>query len=63
VRQTIVRAEFEQVACEQEKTLAGLANDTVLLDCGLDSPSLAIIAAWLEDQIGIDPLGKISIFR
>ena len=52
---TIVRAEFEQVAREQEKTLAGLADDTVLLDCGLDSLCLAIIVARLEDQLGIDP--------
>jgi acyl carrier protein len=51
---TIVRAEFEQVAREQEKTLAGLADDMVLLDCGLDSLCLAIIVARLEDQLGID---------
>ena len=52
---TIVRAEFEQVAREQEKTLAGLADETVLLDCGLDSLCLAIIVARLGDQLGIDP--------
>ncbi len=52
---TIVRAEFEQVAREQEKTLAGLADEMLLLDCGLDSLCLAIIVARLEDQLGIDP--------
>ena len=52
---TIVRAEFEQVAREQEKTLNGLGDDTVLLDCGLDSLCFAIIVARLEDQLGVDP--------
>ena len=52
---TIVRAEFEQVAREQEKSLTGLGDDTVLLDSGLDSLCLAIIMARLEDQLGVDP--------
>ena len=53
--ETIVRAEFEQVAREQDKVLNGLSDDTVLLESGLDSLCFAIIVARLEDQLGIDP--------
>jgi acyl carrier protein len=53
--ESIVRAEFEQVAREQEKTLNGLSNETVLLDSGLDSLCFAIIVARLEDRLGVDP--------
>ncbi len=53
--ETIVRAEFEAVAREQEKTLTGLGDDTVLLESGLDSLCFAIIVARLEDRLGVDP--------
>jgi acyl carrier protein len=53
--ENIVRAEFEQVAREQEKVLSGLSDDTVLLDSGLDSLCFAIIVARLEDRLGVDP--------
>ena len=53
--ETIVRAEFEQVAREQNKLLGGLTDDTVLLESGLDSLCFAIIVARLEDQLGVDP--------
>ena len=53
--ETIVRAEFEQVAREQDKTLSGPCADTVLLESGLDSLCFAIIVARLEDQLGVDP--------
>ncbi len=53
--ETIVRAEFEQVAREQDKPLVKLTNDTVLLESGLDSLCFAIIVARLEDQLGVDP--------
>jgi acyl carrier protein len=50
-----VLAEFDQVAAQQRKTLAPLADDLVLLDSGLDSLCLAIIVARLEDTLGVDP--------
>lgn len=53
--ETIVRAEFEQVAREQDKVLGVLADDTVLLESGLDSLCFAIIVARLEDRLGVDP--------
>ena len=53
--ESIVRAEFELVALEQDKRLTGLTDETVLLESGLDSLCFAIIVARLEDQLGVDP--------
>jgi acyl carrier protein len=47
--------EFEQVAREQGKKLTPLADDTMLLESGLDSLCFAIIVATLEDELGFDP--------
>lgn len=46
---------MEEVAAEQEKQLAPLADDTVLANSGLDSLCFAIIVARLEDRLGVDP--------
>lgn len=46
---------FEQVAKEQSKKLAPLADNLVLLDCGLDSLCFAIVVARLEANLGLDP--------
>lgn len=54
VRARVV-AEIRQVARRQEKTLAPLTDELVLLDSGLDSLCLAIVVARLEDALGIDP--------
>lgn len=48
-------SQFEQVAREQNKVLAPLNGDTVLLESGLDSLCFAIVVARLEDQLGVDP--------
>jgi len=54
VRATIA-SQFEQVAREQQRTLALLSDDMRLVQSGLDSLSFAIIVARLEDSLGIDP--------
>jgi hypothetical protein len=54
VRQIILTT-FEEVAAAQQKTLAPLADDLVLLESGLDSLCFAIIVASLEDNLGYDP--------
>lgn len=54
VRSTVL-ALFEQVSREQNKPLAALADDTMLLETGLDSLCFAIIVARLEDMLGVDP--------
>jgi len=53
-----VLAQFEQVAKEQNKTLASLSDELALLDSGLDSLCFAIIVARLEDTLGLDPFTK-----
>ncbi|HZK90817.1 MAG TPA: acyl carrier protein [Stellaceae bacterium] len=52
-----IRTLFAEVATEQHKTLAPLADDLGLLETGLDSLCFAIIVARLEDQLGLDPFG------
>lgn len=47
--------QFEQVAKEHKNNLGPLTDDLVLLDSGLDSLCFAVIAARLEDELGIDP--------
>lgn len=50
-----VSHQFLQAASNQEKALAPLADDLVLLESGLDSLCFAIIVAELEDTLGLDP--------
>ena len=53
--QAMIFEQFEQVAREQEKAIAPLSDDLVLLESGLDSLCFAIVVAKLEDELGIDP--------
>lgn len=53
--QALIFEQFEQVAREQEKSIAPLSGGLVLLESGLDSLCFAIIVAKLEDELGIDP--------
>jgi acyl carrier protein len=61
VRATIVET-FQQVASEQQRTLAKLSNDIRLLESGLDSLSFALIVARLEDSLGFDPFATVDSF-
>jgi hypothetical protein len=51
----VISAKFLEVAAAQEKSLAPLTDDLVLLESGLDSLCFAIIVATLEDELGYDP--------
>ncbi|MES2292423.1 MAG: phosphopantetheine-binding protein [Pseudomonadota bacterium] len=53
--QSTIFEQFAQVAREQEKQLAPLSDDLVLLESGLDSLCFAIVVARLEDTLGVDP--------
>jgi acyl carrier protein len=61
VRSTITSL-FEQVAREQQRTLAPLSDDLKLLQSGLDSLSFALIVARLEDTLGFDPFETAESF-
>lgn len=52
---SIITSEFEQVARELELELAPLTDDLTLIKSGLNSLSLAMIVARLEEQLGVDP--------
>ncbi|MGC1304105.1 MAG: acyl carrier protein [Caulobacteraceae bacterium] len=60
-RAIIVR-EMTEIAAEQGRTLAPLTDELVLLDCGLDSLSFAILVARLEDAMGFDPFAASEDF-
>ena len=57
VRLTIV-TEIEKIAVEQNKTLAPLSDEVVLLDIGFDSLCFAILIARLEDTLASDPFSE-----
>jgi acyl carrier protein len=50
--------QFKQVAHEQEKRLGPLADESLLLDLGLDSLCFAIIVSRLETVLGMDPFSE-----
>jgi hypothetical protein len=52
---TTITSQFQQVAREQDRTLAPLSDDLKLMQSGLDSLSFAIVVARLEDALGVDP--------
>jgi hypothetical protein len=62
VRSTIL-SQFEQVAGEQNRKLAPLSDDLILMDSGLDSLCFAIVVARLEDSLGFDPFGATEDAR
>ena len=54
IKETIV-SQMRDIAREQDKKLATLTQDLVLLESGLNSLSFAILVARLEDALGVDP--------
>lgn len=52
---SVIMAQFQQVAVEQNRTLAPLTGALRLVDSGLDSLCFAIVVARLEDALGFDP--------
>ena len=57
IRSEII-SQFIQVAEEHDNKLAPLTDDLELLESGLDSLSVAVIVARLENQLGIDPFNS-----
>ena len=52
---TIIAAQMSEIAASQDRVLAPLTDDLVLLESGLDSLCFAILVAQLEDELGFDP--------
>jgi acyl carrier protein len=59
VRQAVTAC-FKKTAVAQERALAPLTDDLVLIDSGLDSLCFAIIVAQLEDELGLDPFSDLD---
>jgi acyl carrier protein len=51
-------SEMQKIAKEQDKELAPLSDDLVLLESGFDSLCFAVLVARLEDQLGLDPFTR-----
>jgi hypothetical protein len=54
VKDTVI-AQIRQIGEEHDKQLAPLTDDLVLLHSGLDSLTLAILVARLEEILEVDP--------
>lgn len=52
---TIIVSQFQMVAGQERRELAPLSDEIELVQLGLDSLSIAIIVARLEDELGVDP--------
>ena len=50
-----VIAQIQQIALDNRQPLPPLTDELVLLDSGLDSLSIAILVARLEETLGVDP--------
>jgi hypothetical protein len=57
---SVVLAQLELVAKEQNREMPSLSDDLLLLDTGLDSLCFAIVVARLEDTLGRDPFNGDS---
>jgi acyl carrier protein len=53
-----IMSEMQKVAVEQEKELAPLSDDLLLLESGFDSLCFAVLVARLEDKLGLDPFTR-----
>jgi acyl carrier protein len=51
-------SEMQKIAKEQDKELAPLSDELVLLESGFDSLCFAVLVARLEDQLGLDPFTR-----
>ncbi len=54
VKEAIFR-EIRELAEAEHKSVPPLSDDLVMLESGLDSLSIAILVARLEESLGLDP--------
>ena len=54
IKATVI-SEIQKIAQDDNRRLAALTDDLVLLDSGLDSLAIAILVARLEETLGFDP--------
>ena len=61
IRATVI-SEIQQIAETHKKSLPPLSDNLILLDSGLDSLSIAILVARLEETLGFDPFTESDAF-
>jgi acyl carrier protein len=54
----IILEHILRIAQQQKKTLAPLEDSLPLLESGLDSLSIAVLVASLDDSLGLDPFDR-----
>jgi acyl carrier protein len=62
IRTTVI-SQLEKVASEQNRKLAPVSDDMLLMNSGLDSLCFAIVVARLEDALGFDPFSTAENAR
>jgi acyl carrier protein len=55
---SVILTTIREVASEHDKILPALDDDVPLFESGLDSLCIAVIAARLEDRLGVDPFAE-----
>jgi hypothetical protein len=55
---TVIYDQVRTIAEQNNKALASLTDELILLESGLDSLCVAILVANLEDELGVDPFGS-----
>ncbi len=53
---------FTSVASEQQRKLAPLTDKLKLVDSGLDSLSMALVVAHLDDAFNVNPFDTVQTF-
>ena len=59
---TTIAEVFTRVAREQKRTLAPLTDNLKLVDSGLDSLSMALVVAHLDDAFNANPFDTLQTF-
>lgn len=60
MKDTII-AVFQEVAASQGQKLAPMSDDLPLWESGLNSLSMAIVVATLEDTLGVNPFDSTAL--
>ena len=62
IKSTVI-LQIQQVAEQQGINLAPLTDDLALAESGLDSLTIAILVATLEETVGLDPFTEYDDFQ
>jgi acyl carrier protein len=58
---SVITREMTEIAVRQNKVLAPLEDGLPLLESGMDSLSIGVLLASLEEKLGVDPFDDDSV--